>query len=361
MGYWENKRKELINDLPTILDVMDRLAYDEEKWALEKSMIRGFFPSYEHEGKFEIVSGPDGQERLIPCSLFVNRYYRGESGYHKPCKPSLYRKGMTDEAIFHERLKACELELLIEDYPLTDIFKSGLQITLDDGHVIHLHLNIDAEALAQHYGIKTDLLDLTIDKFVAAFFATTTYRNGKYYPIEPKEPQYGVIYIYIDESWGENDMYSKHMRVVGLQPFSRPGEQAGFVFRLGKKDDFRKKVLKKIKFRQDKDMSWLIFNYTNRANKLFPKSILEGKADAIINSKFYSMRAYELCKARYYADVDDSILMGYLADLHLKINEQSPVEFSDAEKEKVIKDWNERGLDEFRKKVIYRQVMKFRE
>lgn len=52
----------------------------------------------------------------------------------------------------------------------------------------------------------------------------------------------------------EKDMYSKHMRVVGLQPFSRPGEQAGCVLRLGKKDDFRKKVLKKIKFRQDKDI-----------------------------------------------------------------------------------------------------------
>ena len=53
-------------------------------------------------------------------------------------------------------------------------------------------------------------------------------------------------------------MYSKHMRVVGLQPFSRPGEQAGCVLRLGKKDDFRKKVLKKIKFRQDKDIRNLL-------------------------------------------------------------------------------------------------------
>ncbi len=48
------------------------------------------------------------------------------------------------------------------------------------------------------------------------------------------------------------------MRVVGLQPFSRPGEQAGCVLRLGKKDDFRKKVLKKIKFRQDKDIRNLL-------------------------------------------------------------------------------------------------------
>lgn len=111
---------------------------------------------------------------------------------------------------------------------------------------------------------------------------------------------------------------------------------------------------------QYEDVLVLIFNYTNRANKLFSKGILEEKADTIISSKFYSAKAFELCKTRYYADVNNSILTGYLEDLHLKINEQSPVCFSDSEKEKVIKDWNERGLEEFRKKVFYRQVMRFR-
>ena len=51
MGYWENKRTELINNLPTILDVLECLAYDEEKWALDNSVMRVLFPSYEHEGK----------------------------------------------------------------------------------------------------------------------------------------------------------------------------------------------------------------------------------------------------------------------------------------------------------------------
>ena len=357
MEYWQNKRNELIGKLPTIMDVLDRLAYGEEKWALEKSPLRMLMPSYIQEGMFEIVEGPDGKGRLIPCSLSFNAYYRGESGYHKPCKPSLYRKGMTDELIFHERLKACELELLIEDYPITSIFKSGLQVNLSNGQVIPLHLKIDAEALAQHYGIKTDLLDLTVDKFVAAFFATTTYRCGKYYPIEPKEPSYGVIYMYSDNPFGIDDMYSKHMRAVGLQPFSRPGEQAGFVLRLGKDEDFRKKACRKIKFRQDKDMSWLIYNYTNRADKLFPESILQKKADAIINSKFYSVKAFNLCKARHFQDVNDRVLLGYLKKLHLMIKDFPPVRFSDSEKAQVQKEWDEKGLDEFRKKVIFRPVM----
>ena len=175
MGYWQNKRNELIQKLPTIMDVLDRLSYGEEKWALDKGPLRCMFPNHTQEGLFEIVAGPDGSQRLIPCSLSFNDYYRGESRYNRPCRPSLYRKGMTDELIFHERLKVCEMSLLIEDYPLTGIFRSGLHVQLRNGRFIPLHLNVDTEALAQHYGIKTDLLDLTVDKFVAAFFATTTY------------------------------------------------------------------------------------------------------------------------------------------------------------------------------------------
>lgn len=73
MGYWENKRTELINNLPTILDVLNQLAYGEEKWALEKTPLRMLQPYYEHEGKFEIVTGPDAQERLfhVACLLIA--------------------------------------------------------------------------------------------------------------------------------------------------------------------------------------------------------------------------------------------------------------------------------------------------
>ena len=76
MGYWENKRNELIEKLPTIMDVLDRLSYGEEKWALDKSPFRLLFPSYAQDGLFEIVPGPEDKDRLIPCSLSFNCYYR---------------------------------------------------------------------------------------------------------------------------------------------------------------------------------------------------------------------------------------------------------------------------------------------
>lgn len=49
MEFWQDKRNELIGKLPTIMDVLDRLAYGEEKWALEKSPLRMLMPGYIQE------------------------------------------------------------------------------------------------------------------------------------------------------------------------------------------------------------------------------------------------------------------------------------------------------------------------
>lgn len=42
---------------------------------------------------------------------------------------------------------------------------------------------------AQHYGIKTELMDITTDKFVAAFFATTDCKDDVYTPIVDKREE----------------------------------------------------------------------------------------------------------------------------------------------------------------------------
>ena len=64
--------------------------------------------------------------------------------------------------VFIERLKACEFELVINEHPLTKIFKDQTVINYPDGHQQSIHLNVDPLALAQHYGISTELLDLTV-------------------------------------------------------------------------------------------------------------------------------------------------------------------------------------------------------
>lgn len=123
---WAKKREELISKLPTLLDILDRYAIGEEWWALEKGVLVEFMmPHHDQDGLFDAIRMPSGYVKLFPVGLCWNCYYRGQSSYYPNSKPSLWRKGtrknngMMPEDQFVERLKLCELKMMIEDYPLT--------------------------------------------------------------------------------------------------------------------------------------------------------------------------------------------------------------------------------------------------
>ena len=86
------------------------------------------------------------------------RFYRGENDDFDakyPCVPQLYRtkniKDLTDqtrsEFLLIDRLKITEFELIAREFPQVK-------------NAIKDYCNVDFSALAQHYGLKTDLLDL---------------------------------------------------------------------------------------------------------------------------------------------------------------------------------------------------------
>lgn len=72
-------------------------------------------------------------------------------------------------------------------------------VTMYDGAQHPINLSCDALALAQHYGSPTELLDLTVDKWVAAFFACTKYdsKTDTYRPTDERDGN-GVFYSYSD-------------------------------------------------------------------------------------------------------------------------------------------------------------------
>lgn len=331
----------------TLLDVLDQIAIHEE-WCFENQSP--VFTGYNREGKFETKMMADGKISLIPCGLSYNNYYRGEREYHALCKPSLYRKNMTAAKQFVERIKYEELCLLMENYPLSQYYRNGIGFKFPDGTIKVKELSIDKMALAQHYGICTELIDFTVDKFVAAFFACTKYNEDDTYSVNDEDGGDGCFYHYVDKK--ALPELPQNLRAVGLQPFSRPGEQAGYVLPMNADENLNDYVAHAIHFKHNRKVSEFIFNYTNRSKKLFPKSVLEDKAMIIKNSNVFSRKAYEMAKKEFYSELSDDVLMGYLREENKTLCEAPIVAFSFNEIEEFHKEWNERGLNKFFNKII---------
>ena len=354
---WKDKRRYLISELPTLLDVLDRIALDEEWFLLNQGRYTGLFPTHYQEGIFETMTMPDGTTQLWPLGLRPFIFYRGESTYHPQGKPSIFRKYMTPEMVFHERIKDCELELLMKTHPMVDIFRNGTMATLHDGKSYLLNLSVDYHALAQHYGIATELMDLTVDKWVAAFFASTKCENGVYKPVNDND-SYGVIYVMkqpLQDMLPSVSPEKAKIRAVGLQPFTRPGEQAGYVYRMNENQNFNKICARKIKFRHDARVSELVFSYANRSKKLFPYDLLQDKATVIKNSYRSSKDAYNLVIARYFPFTPNDTIEEWMKVARISLQDNLVTTFSEVERKQFFEDWKKKEKP-FYSRIYIREV-----
>lgn len=331
-------KNQSIIEVPTLIDALDYISQREVN-EQDFDVMRMRSPGYESEGKFVLFQDNNGEGHLYPVNLSHYMYYRGERKLYPNCYASIYR-GLTKEEIFIERLRYCEFALLIEDYPLSNMFHDSFQFPSYQGYV-HIPLYIDSLALAQHYGIRTDVIDVTCDKWVAAFFACTFQdKQGKFQYVTD-EDQYGMLNIYYGSGFSF-PFDDPELRPIGLQPFSRPGEQAGYVVKMKEGEDFYDKCALRIKFRQNARVSELVFNYSNRADKLFPKSILEQKVEMIKSSNTFSKAAFDKCKALYYNNVEERVLNDYIKD-RIIISSQKTVCFTEDEKEEFKRKWPEKA------------------
>jgi FRG domain len=98
-------------------------------------------------------------------------------------------------------------------------------------------IDINTQAVAQHYGLPTTFIDLTESPSVAAFFATCAIRRGR----KPGELLCSPL------SEGVGILYRVRMpnlpfgscRPIGLQPFPRPKEQWAWTYELWLGKDFQ--------------------------------------------------------------------------------------------------------------------------
>jgi len=168
---------------------------------------------------------------------FPMELYRGENQKYDTCKPSVYRNNDLDGIII-DKLRFIEFKNILQTFP-------QVKYAIEDNMIV------DYLALAQHYEINTNLLDVTSEPEVAAYFATHKWINGIAVPVTDG---IGCIRGFFPMQMMLESNPRLHM--IGLQCFKRPGIQAAFGLELERDEDFG-------------DMSWAVyFKQNEEASRL---------------------------------------------------------------------------------------------
>lgn len=333
---FEEFRKEAnIAELPNILEVLDNIAEEELKKKLDP-LQSSFLSALQCEGKFhKIRDDKTGYCYLMPASPSGNRLYRGQSKYRNPCLSSISRETSPTKQL-RKRLKYCEFTFLLESHPIVKDF-------------LHAGFMVSVEGLAQHYGLKTDVLDVTNNKFTAAFFACTKFSNGSYTLLDSSyKDKIGIIYML---NVNPED-FKDDISVIGAQPFERPTRQNAFGITLGEGQNFNNREgLKVIPFRHDKKAESILFDMFYKSKRLFTDDMLVGVVDAINNSNEISMPAVLYCKDKFYADITDIELSDQIGKLGVTIVPESKITFPEDELRKQCDYWWKYGRDKLSRKV----------
>ena len=334
--------KEEIAKLPTLLDIVNHYLESERRMEerVKGTVFQGVFPSQAHKGFFEPMTMDDGTQILMPLSPAQHSYYRGESTYHDRCQPTLYRKGMDAAKIFVERVKRCELERMMQEYPITNLFANSIHAQDPAGEWHRFQFRVGYDGMAQHYGIKTEFLDLTLDPWTAAFFAATTYDfdTDTYSPItDTDQHPFGAFYLYNEIPIPFRP--SERIDIVGMQPLSRPGRQSAYVFRMRDHENFNT-LAQKDYFRHDAKVNQQIFEHANNGTRLFPKELLGDKIrGGIVNATEFSLWAFSEARRRYAPTESEDTLREYLASQNVTISPTDRQWFTKEEKKQALDYW----------------------
>lgn len=301
--------KEEVKRLPTLQEVVDQILTEEAQIvkldsppiaiiepspsAIHKPFAE-YFNDYDDK-KFIAVRlssrDPQRPEKFAFKPNLKNRafLFRGQRGFYVPSTPSLLRKKkgrFVVENIFYE-----EFVLALKDHPLIRLFWDGIELC---GH--RYFFEVTYYGLAQHYGFKTRVMDLTSDLDVAKFFAVTDYneKTDTYSPVID-ESRYGVFYYWdnVRHPLAFQPIFGGNLSSIGLQVFPRSGRQKGFLFSMYREQNFNDIPFVRYKlFRHDAAISKQIYKMARRGKLYFPEDELSSLAQRIRCSKILSGKAF---------------------------------------------------------------------
>ena len=331
-------------DLPTIIDVIEYLSSIENANILTGINKTGLLPRCYDEGKYMVMSEKVGSNvpKLFPTSLSTFTLMRGQNNYYQECKATLHRQSMSDEELLIKRIQTAEFLALLSTHP---VFRELQQ-----------NYAVEYLAIAQHYGFDTEYLDITNNKWVAAFFACCQYNKetGLYTPIDESYSNgIGVFYV------SNDDMpmsFFEKMHIVGFQFFQRPTKQFSMVYHMDAKENFDDNPnFKRIVFRHNIVASKQVYDLSYKQRRFFPNDMLAQKANIIRDAHYeYSKYAFEICRAFGWTKMDDEELSDILMKngYNYHDNKYMKVGFTEDELKCDIENWNNYGREHLKSLIL---------
>lgn len=321
---------------PNILDLIDYLSFPMveklqywEHIPPQLASIFGFTP----EGDF-VPYSDNGKFSLLP-SGFRAAYFRGQNRYYEKCYPSLFRN-REDKDFVIQCLKSHEFMELLSTHPILKSLKEK-------------GIYINKWALAQHYCLCTNLMDITCDIWAAAFFATTSYnwQTDDYSPIG-EDFEDGVGVLYVSKKYSDN---LPNITPLGYNFFPRPHKQMAFTYSMEKGKNFNDDSLfEKYFFFHDLQASKLIFEMSFRQRKYWSKDVLADKANEIKRGKSISRKAIDSFeKNSEFNRWSKEEMLNFCQEAGYEITESPTVVFEQSYVEKLKADWEQKKDDYFSK------------
>lgn len=196
-------------------------------------------------------------------------FYRGENAFYASSRPGLFR-------LYEKRSagqRTADQLLLNEACFFLDQFDAVKRWGVS---------NVNYLALAQHYGVKTPMMDLTTNLKTALFFACCKYKNGLWQPMVKKDfaknARYGILYrspteiTEMKRALSPDEANDNLITPIGYQPFMRCSAQYGYMLfvRNPSYDMLVDPLFDKFRILHDEDFCRWIFEEMECGNQVYP-------------------------------------------------------------------------------------------